>query len=149
VVPLEAGRPDVERALGDVAKQASQARTAGVDVSQAERLLREAGVALQVGNLTAAARMVEAARRSVRDAVQRAAYIALAYGKLEADMNALKERGIDVSPMETRLAEARAVRAKDPALSRALFSAAAEGVARARRELADQKKRAILRNLPK
>ena len=127
----------------------ADARQAGVDVRQAERLLRQAQIALEVGNIKAAARLADAARRSVRNAGQRAAYIKLAFGKLEADMKALKERGIDISPMETRLAEARAVRTKDPALSRALFAAAAEGVARARRELADQKKKAILKNLPK
>lgn len=144
---METGGPNVEGALEDAKKLTAAARSAGVDVRQADRLLREAGVALQVGNLKAAARLAEAARMSVRQWSQRAAYIKLAFGKLEADIKALNERGLDTSAMETKLAEARAIRTKDPALSQALFAAAVEGVVKARRELADQKKKAILKGL--
>jgi predicted metal-dependent hydrolase len=141
------GGPNVEWGLEEAGKLAAAARSEGVDVRQAERLLRQAQLAFQVGNLKAAARLAEAARKSVRNAGQRAAYIKLAFGKLEADMKALKERGLDTSSMETKLAEARAVRTKDPAFSQALFAAAVEGVVKARRELADKKKKAILKGL--
>ena len=144
---MESRGPDIGRVLDEAERLVADARLAGVDVRQAERLLRQARLAFQVENRKAAARLADAAQRSVRNALQRAAYIDLAFGKLEADLKALKERGIDTTPMEIKLAEARAVRAKDPALSRALFAAAAEGVVRARRELADQKKRAILKRL--
>jgi predicted metal-dependent hydrolase len=149
VVPLEKGGPSAEGALEDATALVAAARSEGVDVRQAERLLRQAQLALQMGNLKAAARLAEAARRSVRNALQRAAYIKLAFGKLEADIKALNERGSDTSQMEIKLAEARAVRTLDPALSRALFADAVEGVVRARRELADKKKKAFLKNLPK
>ena len=146
---MEGRGPEIERVLEEAKKLVADARLAGVDSRQAERLLRQAQLALEVGNIKAAARLAEGARKSVRNASQRAAFINLAFGKLEADIKALNERGSDTSQMEIKLAEARAVRTLDPALSRALFAAAAEGVARARRELADQKKKAILKNLPK
>ena len=149
VMCLDGGMPKIERMLGEAGKLLAAARSAGVDVRQAERLLREAQVALQVGNLKAAARLAEAARRSVRHWSQRAAYIQLAFGKLDAEIKALKERGLDTSGMETKLSEARAIRTKDPMLSQALFAAAVEAVVKTRRELADRKKKTIYDNLPK
>jgi len=146
-VPLEGSRADIDRALGEAGKLVADARLAGVEPRQAERLLRQAQLALEVGNLKAAARLAGAARRSVRNASQRAAYLELAFRKLEADMKDLKERGLDTSQMEIKLAEARAIRTKDPALSQALFAAAVEGVVRARREIAERKKNAILKGL--
>jgi hypothetical protein len=147
VVPLEGSRADIDRALGEAGKLVADARLAGVEPRQAERLLRQAQLALEVGNLKAAARLAGAARRSVRNASQRAAYLELAFRKLEADLKDLKERGLDTSQMEIKLAEARAIRTKDPALSQALFAAAVEGVVRARREIAERKKNAILKGL--
>lgn len=146
-MPLEGSRADIDRALGEAGKLVADARLAGVEPRQAERLLRQAQLALEVGNLKAAARLAGAARRSVRNASQRAAYLELAFRKLEADMKDLKERGLDTSQMEIKLAEARAIRTKDPALSQALFAAAVEGVVRARREIAERKKNAILKGL--
>jgi hypothetical protein len=102
-----------------------------------------------VGNLKAAARLAEAARRSVRHWSQRAAYIQMAFCKLVADIKALKERGVDTKMMETKLAEAGAMRTRDPVLSQALFAAAVDAVVNARRELADKKKKAIVENLSK
>ena len=147
MVPLEGSRADIDRALGEAGKLVADARLAGVEPRQAERLLRQAQLALEVGNLKAAARLAGAARRSVRNASQRAAYIRLAFGKLEADIKALKERGLDTSAMEIKLAEARAIRTKDPALSQALFAATVEGVVLARRELVEKKKKAIINSL--
>ena len=63
MVPLDRERPLVERTIADTGNLLATARKAGVDVRQAERLLRQSQVALQVGNLKAAARLAEAARR--------------------------------------------------------------------------------------
>ena len=149
MVPLEGRGPEIERVLEEAKKLVADARLAGVDSRQAERLLRQAQLALEVGNIKAAARLAEGARKSVRNASQRAAFIKFAFGKLEADIKALKERGLDTSQMEIKLADARAVRTKDPALSQALFAAAVDGVVRARKGLAESKKKAIFKNLPK
>lgn len=143
------GSQDAQKRLDEARPEIAAARAAGVDVRQAERLLGQAELAYQVGNLKAAAELAAMARRSVRHWTQRAAYVELAFRKLEGDLKALKERGVDTSEMETKLAEARAVRAKDPELSRKLFAGVARSVGAARGKLADKRKRAILGDLPK
>ena len=147
MVPLEGGRPDAAGRLEQAEETVDAARSAGIDVCQAERLLRQAQLALQVGNDRAAARLAEGARRSVRNARHRAAYLEMAFRRLEADIKDLRERGLDTSVMESRLSQARAMSLRDPGLSRERFAAAAEAVVSARRELADKKKRALLGGL--
>jgi len=143
------GSRDAQQGLDGARTEIAAARAAGVDVRQAQRLLGQAELAYQVGNIKAAAELASMARRSVRHWTQRAAYVELAFRKLEGDLKALKERGVDTSDMGTKLAEARAVRATDPELSRSLFTGVARAVGAARSKLADKKKRAILGNLSK
>lgn len=143
------GGQDAKQGLDEARTEIAAARAASVDVRQAERLLGQAELALQVGNTRAAAELASMARRSVRHWTQRAAYIELAFRKLDGDIRALAERGVDTSDMATKLAEARAVRTRDPELSRKLFAGVARAVGAARGKLADKKKRAILGNLSK
>ena len=146
-MPLESAGQDVDRALEEARGTVERARSEGVDVRQAERLLRQAELALGAGSLATAARLAASAERSVRQEKERSAILEMAFRKMESEIKWLKERSMDTKTIEVKLAEARAMRHKDPTLAAELFAETVRLLRDARKKLEDGKKRTLLKGL--